>query len=47
MSNESIKPPSTSDKMINPSINVAGTKAILEFKRHCLKQGKISFDHGK
>ena len=44
---ESIKPPSTSDKMLNPSVNYVGTKARVEFKGDCLKQEKISFDHGK
>ena len=47
MSNESIKPPSTSDKILNPSVNYVGTKARVEFRGNCLKQEKISFDHGK
>ena len=47
MSDESIKPPSTSDKMLNPSVNYVGTKARVEIKWDCLKQENIPFDHGK
>ena len=46
-SDESIKSPSTSNKMLNSSVNYAGTKARVEFKGDCLKQDKILFDHGK
>ena len=47
LSDESIKPPSTSNKTLNPSVNYVGTKARVKFKGACLKQDKISFDHGK
>ena len=47
MSDESIKPPSMSNKMLNPSLNYVGTKARVTFNGDCLKQEKISFDHGK
>ena len=47
LSDGSIKPPSTSNKMLNPSLNYVGTNARVEFKGDCLKQEKISFDHGK
>ena len=47
MSDESIKPPSTSNKMLNPSVNYVGTKARAKFNGDCLKQDKITFDHGK
>ena len=33
--------------MINPSVNYVGTKARVNFNGYCLKQEKISFDHGK
>ena len=33
--------------MLNPSLNCVGTKSGVEFKGDCLKQDKISFDHGK
>ena len=44
MSDESIKPPFTSNKMLNPSMNCVGTKARAKFNGDCLKQEK---DHGK
>ena len=47
LSDESIKPPSTSNKMLNPSVNYVGTKARVKFNGDCLKQEKITFDHGK
>ena len=33
--------------MFNPSLNYVGAKARVEFNGDCLKQDKISFDHGK
>ena len=47
MSNESIKAPSTSNKMLHPSLDYIGTKARVKFNRDCLKQQKITFNHGK
>ena len=47
MSDESIKPPTTSNKMLNPSLDFVGTKARVKFNGDCLKQEKNSFDHGK
>ena len=47
LSDESIKPPSTSNKMLNPSVNYVGTKARVKFNGDCLKQDKISINHGK
>ena len=47
LSNESIKPPSTSNKMLNPSLDYVGTKANVKFNGDCLKQETITFDHGK
>ena len=44
MSNESIKPPSTSNKMLNPSVDYVGTKIRVKFNGDCLKQEKITFD---
>ena len=38
---ERIKPPSSSNKMRNPSLNYVGTIARVEFKGDCLKQNKI------
>ena len=47
MSDESIKPPSTSNKIFNPSANYAGNKARVKFNGDFLNQEKITFDHGK
>ena len=47
MSDESIKPPSTSNKIPNPSVNYVGTKVRVKFRGDCLKREKISFDLGK
>ena len=47
MSDESIRPPSTSNKTLNPSVNYVGTKARVKFNGDCLKQEKITFNHGK
>ena len=47
LSDESIKPLSISNKMLNPSVNYVSTKVRVTFRRDCLKQEKISFDHGK
>ena len=46
-SDESIKPPSTSTNILNLSLNYFVIKTRLEFKESCLKQDKISFNHGK
>ena len=45
MSNESIKPPSTSNNILNPLWNYVATKIRVEFKGSCLKQDKILFGH--
>ena len=47
LSDESIKPPATSDYKLNPKVNYYGTKTRLEFRGSCLKQDKIVFDHRK
>ena len=39
-SDENIKPPSTSNQMLNPSLDYVGTKARVECKGDCLKQEK-------
>ena len=46
MSNESIKP-TTSNKILNPSLDYVGTKIRVKFSGDCLKQEKITFNHGK
>ena len=47
LSGESIKAPITSNKIFNPSQDYVGTKARLNFSGDCLKQEKITFNHGK
>ena len=48
LSNESIKPPTTSDNSLAPALNYYGNKIRVKFARSCLKQSnKISYTHGK
>ena len=47
MSDGSVKPPTTSNKMLNPSLDYLGTKTRLKFNGNRLKQEKITFNHGK
>ena len=37
VSNESIKPPATSDNSLNPKLSYYGTKIRVQFTRNCLK----------
>ena len=43
-SNESIKPPITSDNSLTPVLNCYGTKTKVSFDMSCLKQDKITFN---
>ena len=45
LSDETIKPPSSSDNSLNPTVSYYGTKARLEFRGSCLKQDKSTFNH--
>ena len=45
LSDESIKPPTTSDNSRTPELNYYGTKTRAKLTRSCLKQDKITFDH--
>ena len=47
LSNESIKPPTTSNNSLTPELNYYGAKTRVKFIRSCLKQSKISYTHGK
>ena len=47
MSDKSIKPPSKTNSIPNLLLDYVGTKTRVEVKGSCLKQDKISFDHGK
>ena len=45
LSDESIKPPTTSDNSVTPELNYYGTKTRVKFTRSCLKQSKVSYTH--
>ena len=47
MSDKSIKPPSTSNNILNPLLNYVGTKIRVEFKGSCLKQDGTLFNPDK
>ena len=44
---KSIKAYTTSNKFLDPSLDFVGTKARIRFSGDCLKQEKITFNHGK
>ena len=47
LSSESFKAISTSDNGLTPALNYYGTKTRVQFTVSCLKQSKISYNHGK
>ena len=47
LSNESIKPPTTTDNGLNPELNYYGTKTKIKFTGSCLKQSDRIFTHKK
>ena len=47
LSDEILKPPTTSDNSLDPKVSYYGTKTRLGFRGSCLKQDKITFNHGK
>ena len=47
MSDESIKPTTTSNRMFNPSLDYVGTKTRVKSNGDCSKQEKIIFKYGK
>ena len=47
LSNESIKPLATSNKILNLSLDYVGNKIRVKFGVDYLKQDKITFNHGK
>ena len=47
LSDESIKPPATSDNSLNPELNYYGTKTRVKFTGSCLKQSSHIFTHKK
>ena len=47
ISNESIKPPTTSDNSLNPRLSYYGTKIRVQFTRSCLRKPNFTFTHKK
>ena len=47
LSNESIKPPTTSNNGLNPRLSYNDTKIKVQFTGSCLKQPKFTFTHKK
>ena len=47
LSNESIKPPTTSSNSLNPRLSYYGTKIRVQFAKKCLKQPNHIFTHKK
>ena len=47
ISNESIKPPTTSNNSLTSELNYYGTKTKVQFTESCLKQPKFTFTHKK
>ena len=47
LSAEIIKPPKTSDNSLTPELSYYGTKTRVKFTGSCLKQDKVTFNHGK
>ena len=47
LSDESIKPPPTSDDSLSPSIDYLGDKTRLTFPWGCLKQAKLGYNYEK
>ena len=47
LSNESIKPPTTSNNSLNPKLSSYGTKLSVQFLKSCLKQSNHIFTHKK
>ena len=47
LTNESIRPPTTSDNSLNPELNYYGTKTRVKFTKSCLKQSSHILTHEK
>ena len=47
LSNENIKPPTTSNNSLNPRLSYYGTKIRVQFTKSCLKQPNNTFTHKK
>ena len=47
LSDEIIKPPTTSNNSLAPTLKYTGRRMYVKFNASCLKQDKITFNHGK
>ena len=47
MPDERIKPPTTPNKILNPLLDYVCTKTKVKFSGNCLKQERLTFNHGK
>ena len=47
LSDQSIKAPTTPNKILNPSLGYLGSKIRVKFNGDCLKQERFIFNHGK
>ena len=47
MPDQSIKPPTTSNKTLNPSVDYVGSTLRVKFSGDYLKQERLTFNHGK
>ena len=47
LSNESIKPPTTSDNSLTPILNYYGSKIKVSFDMSCLQTNEFTINHGK
>ena len=47
MSHENINSIAASNYSVTPFLDYLGTKASVEFSWSCLKQDKVTFNHGK
>ena len=45
LSDENIAVPARNDYSLNPQLSYPGNKTRVEFKRNCLKQDKITYNH--
>ena len=46
LSDETVKPPATSDNSLTPLIDYCGNKIRVKFTWSCLQQPKVSYTHG-
>ena len=47
MSDQSIKAPTTPNKILNPALDYVGSKIRVKFNGDCLKRERLTFNHGK